>query len=555
MLENQIQQYAVDNIVDLFQLLNERVKLFIQGKEIYLWQDRKGNICYSFSLLEKEFYTTTSSKLGNVLSSYFQYNIEVVKTINDAYKKMTNSMQGLNKAIVEEEKFRDYQEYKSSGNMHQNQLLPHPVSTQNSLSWNNNQNLMMHQRNLHSNIIELSLYQLENNNNTYYIYMNEIVLVHNQLFRPYCKNMFFHKDDLNILKNTYMPSSYMLFSILPWKIDDVKPSFILEFIYYMANEDINLAIILFTFIASCFHLRGKNETVVLYAKDDIFMKLFYEEIITPLMNKDFCIQIKNDDFHEKSLLNLNEKVIYNFHNILTATILDEKTHDLTSKLVYKDSIKIKNKEITTLGSILITSTSKYIPMISPDVRHFMYTVASDLNEFCRYKNIEHNSYQIGELIKKDLDNFSMILRKLDIDRLIKDFPNYYKNSSMKRDDILDGSVSALKVFERSIKNKDSSLFQQLKIKKELLYNKLLSDFEKNRVDRKNLIHYFQSVFGFDLYKTNRELISDLKYISNKDEPFDTTTFNNNGSVYYRLRSISEIKKEADVLDQIIIAIR
>ncbi len=47
-------------------------RLDLNGKFIYLWQNVKGDVHYSFSIFEREYYTTSPAKLGNVLTQHFQ---------------------------------------------------------------------------------------------------------------------------------------------------------------------------------------------------------------------------------------------------------------------------------------------------------------------------------------------------------------------------------------------------------------------------------------------------------------------------------------------------
>ena len=61
--------------------------------------------------------------------------------------------------------------------------------------------------------------------------------------------------------------------------------------------------------------------------------------------------------------------------------------------------------------------------------------------------------------------------------------------------ILDSNTDILDTFENIIKNKDIVPFDNLKNQNKKLYNKLVEDFGKNRVDRKNLFEYFTCLFG------------------------------------------------------------
>jgi hypothetical protein len=68
-----------------------------------------------------------------------------------------------------------------------------------------------------------------------------------------------------------------------------------------------------------------------------------------------------------------------------------------------------------------------------------------------------------------------------------------------------------------------------------LYLDLVADFDENKVNRKNLLWYFSSVFGQGIYKTNRALITALRHLSTTEEPFDNEKISQSGkTVYYNL---------------------
>jgi len=514
-------------------------KLNINREFAYIWQDAKGNVNYSFNLLDKEYFATSTSKLGNALTSHFERTIEAVNNYNESLKKVTNSLSGLNKALSDSQRHNDYLSYSHQFES-KNQIVGEidmfenrNQQTQQSLIPQRNQQPMYKQEQLHSDIVELSVYQLEYNKQIYYICISELPIVHKELFKPYLKQVFFREGNL-IYKNRYIPSKYMVNDLSYPKLSQ---SFIVLLILFMAKNDLEDAMKIFVWIANSFNsLRKEPFTLVLHSKDDVYMKLLYEEILIPFFNIDHCEKIGNDNLDEKSLSSqLNQKVIYNFHNVTTPITLDTPTKDFTNRLIHKDDFKLNNKVITTVANILITSTTQYIPLIAKDVPKLTVDVESNLDEFCKEQNIYASYHIVSNLIENDLDNFAAILRSLDIDRL-NDYYNFnYYNEDSNNVDILDCDVDVLEVFKKSIKNKDIVLFEILKIKKPKLYQKLIGDFYKNRVDRKNLISYFTALFGTGIYKSNRALIAGLKDLSDAKEPFDNlATFNNNGRVYYTL---------------------
>ena len=336
---------------------------------------------------------------------------------------------------------------------------------------------------------------------------------------------FFYEKNMNC-KNSYVPSIYQIQNLSEY---DFENSFIMTFILFLAKDNIDNVMMIFKWLV--YVVNSKNKLpypLVFHSTDDSCIKLFWEEIVEPLLNPSYCEKFSNDTVDEKLLINkLDEKVIYNFHNITTSNILNLSSNDFMYKLINKDELKIGNKTFTTRASILITSTTKYIPLINKDTSSIFLEVASSLD------NLGLNFKNTVELISKDLDNFSTLLKYVDFNNLTKEYPFIIYN--VENSDILNADTDVLDAFENIIKNKDIVPFENLRIKNKKLYNKLLEDFEKNRVDRKNLFEYFTFLFGESIYRNNNQLIKVLRDLSDTKEPFgNITTFNNNGRVYYRL---------------------
>ena len=500
-------------------------QLFINGKYIFLWQDAKGQVCYCFDIYDREYFITSAIKLGNVLSQHFQCEIEVVNNEKEHLKKMVSAQAQLNKGIGDLERHNLY----NGGMNFTNDSLPYlsngysnsvPVIQQ-----NNYQHPLQNQESLYNGIIQLSTYYLESHLRTRYIKIDELPIVYKTLFRPNINMAFFYEKNMNC-KNSYVPSIYQIQNLSEY---DFENSFIMTFILFLAKDNINNAMMIFKWLV--YVVNSKNKLpypLVFHSTDDSCIKLFWEEIVEPLLNPSYCEKFSNDTVDEKSLMNkLDEKVIYNFHNITTSNILNLSSNDFINKLINKDELKIGGKTVTTLANVFISSTTKYIPLISKDIPCILLEVASNLD------NLKLNYNQAVESINKDLYNFSTILKYIDFNNLAKENPfSFYNDENM---DMLDASKDVLDAFENIIKNKDIVPFDNLKNQNKKLYNKLVEDFEKNRVDRKNLFEYFSALFGESIYRNNNQLIKDLKDLSDAKEPFgNIATFNNNGRVYYRL---------------------
>lgn len=365
--------------------------LAINDKTAFLWQNPKGEVKYSFNLLDKEIFTTSIIKIGNSLSSHFGCTIEAHNNPSESLKKVTHILTGLNKSIKDAQLHQDYlnysSEYESNGQVLQTSYSGNLPAQQ----------LMHNQTNIHNNLIKLSLYQYAYNQNTIIICINELPIVHKEVFAPYKRIAFFTENNL-FYRNTYIPSEYM---VKNYDNKNMKNSFIMSLLLFMANNDSSKAIRIFSWIADIFALNKLPCALVLYAKDDVYMKLLFEEILVPLLNVNHCELIENSDLNKKSLSSqLHNKVLYNFHNITKPTILEAPSKDFTNRLLHKNSSKVNNKMITTLANVLITSTTNYLPLIANDVPSIAIEIASDIDDFCK-KRISlrtliklHNTFKV-----------------------------------------------------------------------------------------------------------------------------------------------------------------
>lgn len=309
--------------------------------------------------------------------------------------------------------------------------------------------------------------------------------------------------------------------IFTFPLNEPSQSFILKLIFFMAKKDIAQAFKILTWIVYVFWHIKLPYALVLHSKNDVYMDLFYDEILEGLFHDFQCEKIKNDNLNEKSLsLNLDEKSIYNFHNVVTPTIIGKPAYELTNRLIYKDSHKLNKKSVTTVGNVLITSTSKYIPMISDDVHTATVEIDSSIDELCKHLNIRHNKNDIATYIKNDFDNFTSILKVLEIRAIDRIYPSTDCNID---NNLLTGDANPTEIFDRLIRYKDIVPFESMVRTKndQKLIDEMDDNFKRNRVDKAHLLDYFELLFGKGSYRSNKALIDVLrKDYSKTNEPFD-----------------------------------
>src|SRR5574344_1660508 len=162
--KNKIKSYLGDRMLSMPFRLGKVAMLNINGKYIYLWQDAKGQVCYSFDIYDKEYFTTSAAKLGNVLAQHFKCEIEVVNNEKEHLKKLLNAQTQLNKSMIDFERYNGYtffsnHNYNNSDMNMTDNLLPHLSNTLSSSfpleQQNNYRHPLQNQEVLHNGIIQL----------------------------------------------------------------------------------------------------------------------------------------------------------------------------------------------------------------------------------------------------------------------------------------------------------------------------------------------------------------------------------------------------------------
>ena len=518
----------------IFDVGNAYVHYGKENQYAILWLDTKGNSCYKFNICDEDFITSTS-KNENVLTSYFKNGIKIENNINEFFRKKASLKTNLSKAISDAQRHHEYATYFSNDNPSYGELNGSSFPQAGMPLAMNNPN--MNQQQLDSDIINLSLNQLQYHEQTLSIFSNLLPVITKEEFMPSSRQAFYQVPNGSTHRNSYIPSEYRFSMVSNYSIPN---SFIIKFIIAMTDGNMTQSTEIFKWLVGTFTTLEKAPYVLtLHSENDVFMKLFYEEIIKPLFNQDFCQIFTNNDLEKKSLsTNLHKKIITRFHNITSPIILDAPAKEFTKELLYNDNRTFNKKNISTLANILITSTTDYIPLIGKDIPNIVVKTASNLESLCKQNNIFTDHYAVAKLLKNDLYNFATILRHINAQK----FRAIWGQQSFHTDniDLLDGDVEALKIFNHLIRTQDITPFKlAIKTKKdETMIDELQEDLTINRINKKNMVHYFIILFGTAIYtpKGNRRLINDLRKVySTTNEPFDNLQSHvRQGQAYYFL---------------------
>ncbi|MCX6077302.1 MAG: hypothetical protein NTW78_10540, partial [Campylobacterales bacterium] len=366
--------------------------------------------------------------------------------------------------------------------------------------------------------------QLEFEKNTRYLYTEQFPTVHKEVFEPFMKSTFFIGKNNLLHKNSYTPSVYMVQSFDSLQQNYSEDSIILRFILAMANNNFDKAKDIFLWLARSFlTLQKERVALVLCSKNDIYSNLFYKWIVEPLFNEEYCVEINNDILQQKKIATvLENKVIYHFKDIATATFLNAPIKELADTLLNCDTYTLHNKKINAKASILISSSSKHIPLIANniaavvvDVNHNIDDFRDEMSSIGKFAMTKHH---IAELIKQDLDNFAAILRSINVVSLYEIYysKTYYKKNHDNQnttdqagefeESIVDGDAEILELFWLALVNKDVIKFDKLRKTNKNVYNVLISDFVEDRILSINLEKYFPAMFGEGIYRSNRAIL-------------------------------------------------
>ena len=378
----------------------------------------------------------------------------------------------------------------------------------------------------------------------------ELLLVEKHKFDPYQPKEFFYKiekekskvlgfEQVKLIRklayiNSFKPSMYLQLTI-----DEkfqVSPSIILQYIFYLSNYNKERFNYILNWLASFFkNLQNKSNIIlVLIGKKTSGKELFFDEIISPLFGKEYCIKITDYNLDSKNHdLLVKDKIFYNLHNLSTVSIDKKKNQNFLKDLVAEDRIYIENNESILYGQTLITSDDEDIPFLDNISSNYtIFKIPDNIESiYLNDKFIEEmESYTLKELIRCDLKNFCQILKSHSINKSIL----YKKFESDDKHKIQLSLVDKLNNFHKAIITSSEETLNKISNSNNKLYQEIKADFHENKIKQKNVFLYFLLLYPEEKTISSKALMSYLRNIDNEFYGKDKLLNGKSGLKYFSI---------------------
>jgi hypothetical protein len=360
---------------------------------------------------------------------------------------------------------------------------------------------------------------------------SEFYLIQKDDFRPTVLNEFFQYKEL-WYRNIFEPTQYLKMS----KKEYAEPRAILSLIKHLAKNDEEHYRYILNWLAYFFTgLKKSQVALVLRGNQGAGKGILFENIIKPLFGAKYCIQVNDKTLNTNFLGGIVEnKLFFNLDEISHNVAGNKNIKNFLKALVTNKSITAEKKNINMdnetriYGQVLITSNEPYILEIETSDRR--YTVFSTGDSLTKVSYLGYGNYaNFAKQIKSELEDFSLYLKSYDVDNSLA---NTALDTADKRA-LINATNDKFKLFVNAIEKKDINFFSELEENNKHLYNILIEDFEKNRIQKENLTNYFNNLFDEDIKA--KGLIQRLRAVS----PIlfdDGNLSKSNGHRFYRINS-------------------
>ena len=358
---------------------------------------------------------------------------------------------------------------------------------------------------------------------------DDLMMVSNDTFNPQKLEEFYQEDHL-YYRNTFKPGKYLQITAGEHK----EPTAILSLMKHLVNDNEEYYHYFVNWLAYFFQgLKKSQVSIVLRGNQGAGKGIFFDEIIKRIFGSDYCIKINDKALDTRFLGGIVEgRLFFNLDEISHNVAGNRNNKNFLKELVTNDSTAAEKKhqtmegETKLYGQVLITSNEPYIIEVeTSDRRYSIFSTGDNLSK-CNYlgfRNYDSFSMQI----KKELEDFCKYLKSYKVNDSLA---NKALDTAEKRA-LINSTNDKFKLFVNAIKNKDKTFFSELEDEKPHLYNILIDDFQKDRIQKENMTKYFNELFDEEIKP--QELNKKIRAI----EPIifdDDNVSRSNGNRYYKI---------------------
>jgi hypothetical protein len=259
--------------------------------------------------------------------------------------------------------------------------------------------------------------------------------------------------------------------------------------------------------------------------------IFFEKVLSKLFGEKYCAVIDDDRLGSSFKDWVSDTIFYN---------LNEISHDMRGRKVVKNFIKqlvtdstiqtekkYENASKTVIyGNVLITSNENYPIEIEPsDRRYCVFSTGTPLK-----KIVGIDTSELIDDINSELGSFAVYLKsyKCDIDLY------HTALDTPEKQALIDGTTDRFSLFVRAILEKNLDYFNELEEDKFSLYQRLVSDFEKDRICQSDIKSIFDELFEDDI--PSKTLLGKIRAVEPLSFPPERKKLiKSNGKYYYSLK--------------------
>jgi DNA-binding transcriptional regulator YhcF (GntR family) len=358
---------------------------------------------------------------------------------------------------------------------------------------------------------------------------NDLMMVSNDTFNPHKLEEFYLDNHLHY-RNTFKPGKYLQIA----EGEHKEPKAILSLMKHLADGNEEYYHYFVNWLAYFYQgLKKSQVSIVLRGNQGAGKGIFYNEVIKRIFGSDYCIQVNDKTLNTNFLGGIVEgRLFFNLDEISHNVAGNKNIKNFLKALVTNDSITAEKKhqnvegETKLFGQVLITSNEPYIIEVETSDRRFSIFSTGDNLKKCNYLGFgNYDSFSLQ--IEKELNDFCKYLKSYKVNVSLA---NKALDTAEKRA-LINSTNDKFKLFTNAIKNKDKTFFNELEEEAPHLYNTLIEDFQKDRIQKENMTKYFNELFDEEI--KSRTLNNKLRII----EPIifgDDNISKSNGYRYYKI---------------------